>query len=217
MAMLFVLNSNVGFYEQENGTIGLPDPDCYSVYAFINDNFDLFVEKYNEENESDEKWTAEGIDGAFPITVKSTEDEQYALLLDFSKDDGYAILGDDYLMFDFQISGESPFIGIEADELFFSVFGEYYYRIEGDYFSVNDEKNSSEDYWLNAEQGRTYDGQESGQTGCGCIKDPDKYVKDKYGSAWSLDRSNSLPMEGFKQGDLSCYQSHEKKRPKDIF
>ncbi len=212
LAMLMILNSiSVNPIDEQSLLDTLP-PECEAVADFIEENFALFVEKYNEEIEdSDANWSATGIESRMPIFVLSPDGLEDALFLDFSAEDGYAVLGDNYVMYDFQTEGESPLKDIEADAFAYNVYGGYLYMVDGNYYSIEEQNNSIESYWdsliMNQQQ---YDGQEKDQTGCGKIKDTDKYIKSKYGSGWKLNKSGSLPMTGFDQWDLSVYKNNRK-------
>ncbi len=206
------LNSILLLQTDESNLLDNISPDYESVAAFIEDNFDLFVEKYNEESEMENSWEAVGIEHKEKISVLLIDGETEGLFLDFSKDDGYAILGDDFVMFDFKTEGESPIKNIEADEFCYSVIGGYLYLKDGEYFSTTEENNSTEDYWQDQTQGQsTYDGQEKGKVGCGKIENPDAYVKDKYGKGWYVEKKKSLPMKGYSQSKLSVYRHNKEK------
>ena len=208
LAMLLFLNSVPGVQADEETLLANLSPDCESVAAFIEDHFALFVEKYNEESDDGVTWSAECVEGKTVIEVFSFEQSVNAIFLDFSGDDGYAVLGDDYLLYDFQTAGESPIKGKEADSFAFSVFGGYLYKLHGKYYSVNEENNSTQDFWESVDLGKQYKGQDKDATGCGKIIHTDEYVNDKYGSGWTLASEKSLPMKGYKQSDLSVYKEN---------
>lgn len=176
--------------------------DAVSVSNFIEKNLGKVVNKYNESSESENKWEANYIEKKFPILIKDSEEEYQGMFLDFDNDHGYAVVGNDYTFMSFESSGESPYKNKEGKSYAYSTSTGYFYETDEGMLSVNDENNANEELVTNAKH---YDGQDYNATGCGKIVDTDKYVKDRYGSDWKIESSNSLDMDGFTQDYLSVY------------
>lgn len=189
------------------------DSDSHSVTSFICDNFAKFVSKFNEQ--SDDKWFASHISDSFDITIEDCGTTYNGVFLDFDSDNGYAVIGGNYMLYDFVISGESPYLNIGAKSTIYkySTSNGYMYLSNGVYLSVN-----LDNLWNSNDSNhqfydKHYDGQDSDSTGCGNIIRPDNYIKDRYGDGWSLEKRKSLGMNGHRQLSLSCY--YENKISKD--
>ena len=155
----------------------------------------------NEDTGAD--WNANSIEKDFSITINYLGSEIEGVFLDFNDDNGYAVLGDKYMFYDFVLNGESPYFNIDANE---------YYYANNKYFYKND---SSEIIDVNEEEyaqlfcGTVDDGHSNKDTGCGKIVDVDKYLNYHYGSGYSLVSQNSLNMKGYRQYELSVYYENE--------
>ncbi len=181
--------------------------DCVSVADFIEDNFDKFVVEYNAA--SGDSWDASTVEDRFPITVDECGTTYDGVFMDFDGENGYAVVGNDYELLDFQTSGESPYKNVEADGYYYSATTGYHYLSGEEYLSVNEDNNADESVIIenaNTSSMKHYEGQQRNAKGCGKIENTDAYVKSKYGSGWRLDRHRSLPMQGYTQGELSCYE-----------
>ena len=168
----------------------------YEVKIFIEKNFDKFSEEVNKN--SGQKWKAKKIDAVLPITIVDLGEKKNGILLDFDNDNGYAVLGDEFIFYDFELSGDSPYDGIVSDNYYFND-GKYYYG--NDQTPVNMFENYDKNYLC----GETEDGHIDSKSGCGEITNVDKYLNYHYGSDYTLVRENRLDMLGKTQGDLSIY------------
>lgn len=130
-------------------------------------------------------WNATCIENRFEITINECGDEYVGTFLDFDDDNGYAVVGNDYNFLDFVTKGESPYAEIKSESYYFSAVGGYFYMQDGEYLNVIEENNTDDSFVYDCVMSKTYDGQESEQTVCGKIVEPDKYVNAKYGGGWS--------------------------------
>lgn len=178
------------------------------VSDFIEKNIARFVDEYNMVTGG--KWMATKVEDKFAIIVQQKGEKEEAVFMDFDNDNGYAVIGEDYKLYDLQTSGESPYKGKTFDKCYYSVKGEYFYTQGELMWSVNSENNTEESFIYEETQvGKHYAGQVDGATSCGCITNLDQYVQDKYGNSWKLSNSRSLDMKGYDQYDLSCYIEQE--------
>lgn len=176
---------------------------------FVEENITRFVAEYNAA--SGGKWKATKVEDKFAITVKKKgKKEETGVFMDFDNDNGYAVKGEDYKLYDLQTSGESPYKGKTFDACSYSVKGEYFYTQGELTLSVNNENNGEESFiYEETQDSKHYEGQDKGKTGNGCIVNLDAYVHDKYGKSWKLSDSRSLEMKGYDQLKLSCYIEQE--------
>ena len=110
------------------------------------------------------------------------------MFLDFDNENGYAVVGNDYVLLDFVTLGDSPYMEIESETYYYSCVAGYYYLSGNEYISVEADNNVDENYFYKHNNTKHYNGQESDAKGCGKIKNPTEYVKDKYGNGWKIDR-----------------------------
>lgn len=205
LAMLTVNNSEVN----EDNIKNYLDSDCHSVANYIENNFSLFVEKYNESTEED-KLNASYIENKINVIIDESGTKCEGVFLDFNFDNGYALIGDDYNFYDFSTSGESPYKDIQSESFYYSTLSGYLYLKDDDYINVDASKNYSND---NLED-LTFESAYKGQTkaGCGHINDIAEYVKSRYGSDWKSCKNKSLSMstgEYTTQDTLSCYTTNK--------
>ena len=107
-----------------------------------------------------------------------------AVYLDFNEDNGYAVIGNDYLMLDFATSGDLYFLR-DKDKLLFSEFDGFVYKTENGYARYHFEY-PDEEYWENVGYEKFYNGQYHGEgEGSGFITNPTAYIKDRYGNGYS--------------------------------
>jgi hypothetical protein len=215
-SVLFLLVSMLGVNNTEASGKNITNflgSDCYSVANYIDQNFSLFVEKYNDV--ASEKINASSVEKTFTIIIVDNECKKNGVFLDFDHDNGYAIVGDEYVFYDFAANGESPYKNIESDSFCFSTISGYLYLKNGVFINTKDEKNMDENCLDRFTFGtKTYAGQETNQTGCGHIYDTDQYIKDRYGSNWNLSNKKILEMatgQFTNQMRLSCYQDYSYK------
>ena len=201
VSMLALNNPNV----DENNITNYLNNDCCSVANYIKNNFNLFAQKYNAI--SSEKLSASYIEKSFKIDIIDHDGKKDGYFLDFDSTNGYMILGDEYLIYDFALNGESPYKNLKCETYCFSTISGYLYLKDGKYINVDSDKNITENYLDNITfNSKKYDGQD--QSGCGNISNINKYIIDKYGSGWESYDNKSLTMATGKyttQTRLSCY------------
>ncbi|MBQ2717538.1 MAG: hypothetical protein IJF75_02930 [Clostridia bacterium] len=209
--IIAILFSNGISNVNNNNVQDYVNSDPASVCEFIDDNFNKFVDEYNNmaSKEKLEIWDAKFIENQFEIDINECGKEYKGIFLDFDADNGYAIIGNDYTFLDFVTDGVSPYEGIETDKYYFSTASGYMYYKDNICFGVNESNNADSSYIYDNITGQSYNGQEEGEIGCGKIKDPYLYVNDKYGSGWVLSSSRSLDMIGYTQDELTCYLENE--------
>lgn len=193
----------------------------------INESDENYVGDEDDEGGEDDEgnlyndrvWEATSVEARINVKIFDDEEDDEeegddgcgydGILLDLDDENGYILVGNDYTLLDIEMFKESPFYEIDSDMYAFSVFGGYMYYdyVVEDYVSVNPENNSDESDWNEIALSKQYDGQDDYGKGCGGIKDPDIYMKARYGSIWKPSGGKSLPMHGFDQWDLSCYHN----------
>ncbi len=168
------------------------EKDAVAVADFIEDNFGKFVYEYNATSE--EEWHATYIENRYDILISECGDEYDGVFLDFDGANGYAVVGNDYNLLDFNVNEESPYLGITFDKCMYSTVTGYLYELNGECLSVNPEYNVDEsvfDTEFSASM-KNYEGQDNDRVGCGSINDTDLYVNDKYGNGWKLSKRKYL-------------------------
>lgn len=142
VSMLAVNNSKVN----ENNINNYLDSDCYSVTNYIEKNFDLFVDKYNESVEEN-ILNASYVENKFAIIIDEAGTKNEGVFLDFDLDNGYAIVGDEYNFYEFNPNGDSPYKGIESESYCYSTVSGYLYLKGDKYVNVDNSKNYSNDFF----------------------------------------------------------------------
>lgn len=175
----------------------------FEVANFINNNFDDFVSNYNEYCNA--KWNATYIEKMFEITISDCGKMLDGFFLDFDSKNGYAVVADNFTIYDISIAGESPFLNIESNKYEYISSKGYYYLQGEKYLSVEPVNDQTISEFEHTFYGKHYKGQGSDSVGCGDIINPDAYVQDKYGNGWLLEDHKSLSMTGYSQYNLSCY------------
>ena len=175
--------------------------DCESVSDFIEDNVTAFVSEFNSN--TDEKWCATTVESRKPVI--NVTDNTSAVYLDFDGDNGYAVVGNDYDFLDFSIKGDLEYLK-DLDIILFSEYDGFVYQTEYG-FARFDVTYADEEYWNNVAIGRYYAGQKDYKgEGSGFITEPDKYIKDRYGSDYTLETSKRLwGYADVKQNKYSIY------------
>ena len=184
----------------------------FEVANFINNNFDDFVSNYNEH--CNVKWNATYIEKMFEITISDCGKAIDGFFLDYDSKNGYAVVADNFTIYDISIAGESPFLNIESNKYEYISSKGYYYLQGEKYLSVEPVNDQTKSEFEHTFYGKHYKGQGSDSVGCGDIINPDTYVKDKYGDGWLLENHNSLYTTGYVQYDLSCYIEHRIQKDK---
>ena len=116
----------------------LVSDDPFVVKDFIEDNFVKFVDKVNEDTDSN--WKAQSIEKSFPIIINYLGNEINGFFLDFNDENGYAVLGDSYKFYDFVLNGESPYINVDANEYYYANNKYFYKRDSSEIIDVNAER-----------------------------------------------------------------------------
>ena len=187
-------------------------PDCIDidkndVLLFVQNNLSNVALEYNKKYGDD--WEPSYVENSFEININDCGRDTDGFFLDFDSDNGYAVVGDNYTLYDFQTSGASPFANISSNSYLYSSSYGYFYFVGDEYLSVKDVNNQNINLLNNQPAGEHYAGQPDGSSGCGDIDSPRDYVYDKYGSGWALDKHKSLKMDGYLQYGLSCYFKHK--------
>lgn len=188
------------------------DSNPISVANYISSNVSQIVSEYNSTSELDTLWNATSVEFENDIVINENGNETNGIFIDFDADNGYMVVGENYIIYDITTSGENPYLELECDKYYYYTSVGYCYSKEKEIFSINSENNTTIDFFNeNVEEQRHYDGQDTNVTGCGNIENTDAYVMDKYGSGYTIYRSNSLNMTGYLQSNLSCYTEHSVK------
>ena len=77
---------------------------CEAILAFVENNFDTFVDEYNKTVESDERLNATSIE--YSSFVNLLEDDSYGLYIDFNGDNGYAVITSDLNIYKLETKGD---------------------------------------------------------------------------------------------------------------
>ncbi|MDE5767599.1 MAG: hypothetical protein K2H56_03545 [Malacoplasma sp.] len=93
-------------------------PDCVSTSDFIENNFQTFVSSYNESVE-DSNLLLNATHVESKKSVTNLDDNSQAIYLDFNDDNGYALIGNNYLILDFATTGDLYYLK-DVDNLLFT-------------------------------------------------------------------------------------------------
>lgn len=179
------------------------EKDCESVSDFIESNFSTFVSKYNEATE--DEWKASSVECRKPVI--NVTNNTSAVYLDFDVDNGYAVVGNDYDFLDFSQSGDLEYLK-DLEVVLFSEYDGFVYETKNG-FARYDVTYADEEYWNDVELGRYYTGQKQDKgEGAGRITNPDAYIKDRYGSGFSLETNKRLT--GYKNVTQNSYNNYTK-------
>lgn len=184
-----------------------------AIVSFISTNFDKFKYEYNLE--ADVKWKANYIENAYSIIIDNIDDQYEGYFINFDRNNGYAVIGNDLSFLDFQVTGIDPYIDISDNyniRCYSPSLGYLYWNDER-FVNVDNSKETPEDYLESLD---TFDNTETGQikgtSGCGHILNTDKYIEHNYGSGFNLIESKSLTMATGNyttQYYLSCYKTNK--------
>lgn len=179
--------------------------DSESVSNFIEKNLTKFVETFNENVEEADQWKATSVEGRKTVLDINT-DETY-VYLDFNEDNGYALVGNDYDFMDFSTSGDLDYLKNE-EELLWSSYDGFVYRIDDDYVRYNTNFFTEEDL---EEIAYGYNGKVDGyESGSDVIKDIPAYMQSRYGSGWYYGGGKSLNnYVDVYQNDYAIYNNGE--------
>lgn len=208
LAVLTIINGGMGVtITDENIQEYLPS-DYASVAEFIVENLTVFAGEYNKQIEDEgDAFEATSCEFTAPIYVHTFDQE--GLYLDFNDDNGYMIVVNDYTVVAFETKGDYSYLRGQ-DYLHYSVYDGFLYDDgTGNFIPYYYQQMTEEDC---EEYSKTvlesYSGQSKGKDGT--IYDPYAFVKDKYGSGYSVYQQKSLSSYQYvSQYDLSIY--YEKK------
>lgn len=182
-------------------------PDCEAVAEFIVENLSDFVREYNETlEEGEEPLQASYCEATIPVYITTTN--QDGVYLDFDGDNGYLVVVDNYEIAAYATQGDLAYLRGQ-EPLVYSIYdGFLHYDGEGNLIPYEGATAMTEADWeayTLTPLGKSYQGQ-SGNGSDGQIYDPDAFVKDKYGSGYSVYSSKTLKnFQYVSQYDLSIY------------
>ncbi len=157
-------------------------PDCVSTSDFIENNFQTFVSSYNESVE-DSNLLLNATHVESKKSVTNLDDNSQAIYLDFNDDNGYALIGNNYLILDFATTGDLYYLK-DVDNLLFTQTDGFVYETEFGYARYDFEYPSEKDL-ENTKFNRFYDGQLTYKgKGSGMIENSENYIRDRYGSGF---------------------------------
>lgn len=207
IAMITAINGLPAGQLTEENVQAYVAPDCEAVAEFIADHLSDFVREYNETlAEGEASLQASYCEATMPVYITTTN--QNGVYLDFDGDNGYLIVVDNYEIAAYATQGDLSYLR-EQETLMYSLYdGFLYYDAEGNLIPYEGTTAMTEADWeayLQTELERSYQGQ-SGNGSDGQIYDPDAFVKDKYGTGYSVYNSNILKnFQYVSQYDLSIY------------
>ena len=104
--IIAILFSNGISNVNNNNVQDYVNSDPASVCEFIDDNFNKFVDEYNNmaSKEKLEIWDAKFIENQFEIDINECGKEYKGIFLDFDADNGYAIIGNFRFCYRWRIS-----------------------------------------------------------------------------------------------------------------
>ena len=178
--------------------------DSQKIAYALGENVELLNE-YNKAIGYTTKIT--GVESIKKVIITQHKKVMVGYLTDFNSDEGYYLLADDNIMFDWVIGEESPFHQYDSNyKFYYNVYTGYYYEDENDImYSVDEQKNI-----LPSDSNGSYLGQETNVEGYGKIFDTNLYIIDKYDSGYKLESENSLDyITNLTQMDLSVYLKHD--------
>ena len=85
-----LLSSQTNIKIDKNNVQSYLNPDCDSVFNYIDNNFLYFVNEYNKTVTDDSYFNASYVENHFDILVNVDGDNQKGIFIDFDKDNGYA-------------------------------------------------------------------------------------------------------------------------------
>ena len=202
-----LLSSQTNIKIDKNNVQSYLNPDCDSVFNYIDNNFLYFVNEYNKTVTDDSYFNASYVENHFDILVNVDGDNQKGIFIDFDKDNGYALLIDNYEFLDFKIVGKSPYYDIDLNCKHVYTNNNYHYINNKNEAVPTSEDIISDNLINQTYRNKIYDGQT--HSGSSTITDLDKYVYDYYGDGWSLCKSFENTRKNIlNQSDLSCYLQH---------
>ena len=180
---------------------------------YINANFPEFIKSYNEDFNL--LCQATYVEDLFEITIDTYNEKYTGYFLDFNDSNGYAVVGSNYTLYDLQIEGASPFLGIHSSEYYYSSACGYLYSDGNELINVDSNKNTPKSYldtfeFSTASNFNSVDNQTNKDIGH--IYDLDRYMYDAYDSKYEVFKKRSLKMSTdiySQQWYLSVYQTNK--------
>ena len=197
LAMLFETNgltSNNNEYDIKK----VIEPTSVGLATYIKNNFDLFIDKYNEQ-ERDTKLNASYIE--FEKEIYNITNDYYAYYLDFDGENGYALFGNDYSLLSFSTNEDLSYLRSNDNVVFSETEGFLFVTENGDYgrfdFEYKDE--------LINEAYNNYPGTiDRGGNFAGGIYDADQYIKGRFGDGYYCYNTKKLSnFSNVKQNDYA--------------
>ena len=88
--------------------------DTQAVAAFIQNNLETFVQKYNQSREDESEYLhASSVERTKIVNL--IEDENYGAYIDFDGDNGYVVVTGDYTIYDLQTEGDLDYLDNAAN------------------------------------------------------------------------------------------------------
>lgn len=180
---------------------------------YIIQNFPEFIKSYNEDFNLLCQVTY--VEDFFEIMIDTYDEKYTGYFLDFNDSNGYAVVGSNYTLYDLQIEGASPFLGIHSSEYYYSSACGYLYSDGNELINIDSNKNTPKSYLYTFEFSTASNfnsGDNQTNKDIGHIYDLERYVNDTYDSKYEIFKKRSLKMskDGFsQQGNLSVYQTNE--------
>ncbi len=176
--------------------------DYTSLSNYICNNLELLAKAINQEEDNEDIcFNATYCEERIPVYVISLDVN--GIYLDFNGNNGYMIVVDDGVVA-FESKGDLAYLK-GLDKCYYSLSDKFvYYDTMSNIVPYEPNPVLSSEELEKIVLEKKYSGQE--QAGEGTIDDPDLYVKDKYGSGYSVIKSNSLyRFEYVRQANLSIY------------
>lgn len=130
----------------------------------------------------------------YSIEILEVDEMVEGILIDFNGDNGYVVVGEDLVVYEFKLNGASINDDFEKNDLKYDVLSGFTYE--------GIENNLIYDMALY----EVYDTSLDGVASDGTIEDLPDYVADVYGTSYTVDKSvNATTMTGEKQSNLSVY------------
>ncbi len=105
--------------------------DTQAVAAFIQNNLETFVQKYNQSREDESEYLhASSVERTKIVNL--IEDENYGAYIDFDGDNGYVVVTGDYTIYDLQTEGDLDYLD-NAANIYYSYFDGFYRLDDGLY------------------------------------------------------------------------------------
>ena len=197
------------------------------IAAYFEENtgaVELLADAYNADAESlcsrsgRQAFSGKAAEFTYPVIVLPGEKNGY--YIDFDGDCGYMVVTDGREVVAFEPSGELSYIRALVDEctvdLYYSIYDGFVYSDETETFVLCESRCAGQEgeVLLSARIPFKLDSrsvcQTAGSGGVGEIENPDSYIRDEYGSGYTVFESNHL--DGFEyvtQASLSLYCKRE--------